>query len=91
MSRKQPNDWSNDQLLEYAKARLEGCRKGGERSGEKRRETSRRDLIEHAIRNRISVGEYNRNAASKIARYLDVSPRYVRRLATAMKKTGKVT
>lgn len=82
--------WSEEELLNLAKARLEGCRKGGRRSGQARREAGRRNLVVRAIQNRMQAGDYDRNSASKIARYLGVSPRYVRIVAADIrKKNGK--
>ena len=91
MSGSGADEWGDAQLLAYAKARIDGCRKGGQRSAERRRESARRKPVEHVIRHHLSSGTYDRNAAGKIASYLGVSARYVRLIAGEMKKSGKVT
>jgi len=66
------------------RVRIEGCRKGGAKSGATRLALAKRALIEAAISRECENGRYDHNAASKIAKYFGVSARYVRKLATAI-------
>ena len=71
------------------RSRIEGCRKGGRKSGATRRQSAKRSSVECAIAYRRERGDYTRDAASQIARYLGVSPRYVRMLAAVSEEKGK--
>lgn len=75
-----------DYAIEFMRIRLEGCRKGGIRSGKARCNSGKRTTVEHAISSQVKAGAYNRDTASKIAKYLNVSPRYVRKLAISIQK-----
>lgn len=69
--------------------RLEGCARGGRRSAVTRRDNARRAAVEHAIAYQRRTGTYDRDSASKIARYVGVSARYVRMLAKKAENKGK--
>jgi hypothetical protein len=71
---------------DLASQRLGWCRQGGRSSGEARRESGKRPLVEHALKHSRETRCYSRDTASKIARYLGVSARYVRMVAAEMDK-----
>jgi hypothetical protein len=81
IARESPMKGGQSTAEEYLRTRLDGCRKGGQRSGITRRKSAKRSSVECAIAYRRERGDYTRDAASQIARYLGVSPRYVRLLA----------
>ena len=64
--------------------RVAWCRKGGLTSGETRRQDGKRPLVVKAIEHCRKNGAYGRDSASKIARYLGVTARYVRQVAAAL-------
>lgn len=72
--------------VEFMRSHREACSRGGKRSGESRRESSRRGLVEKVVARDRAAGRYDRDAASKIASLLHVSPRYVRKIAAEQKK-----
>lgn len=71
-----PGDGADDRLV--------WSRKGGLTSGETRREDGKRPLIVKALEHCSKNGRYGRDSASRIARYLGVSTRYVRQVAASM-------
>lgn len=70
--------------VEFTRARIEGCRKGGRKSGLTRRATARRVEVELAIRDREARNCYGRSGAVRIGEYLGVSARYVRKIKAAL-------
>lgn len=73
----------------FRKAHIESCRRGGKHSGQTRREQGARINVEHAIRSRLAVSSYDRYTAGKIAGYLGISARFVRRVAAEIKAEQK--
>lgn len=73
---------------EFMRVRLEGCRKGGIKSGQARLENSRWRYVEIAINSERSAGKWSRNSAARIAAYVGVSARYVRKVDCQTKKKG---
>ena len=80
-----PANPTPDGAESFRTAHVESCRKGGQRSGESRRTEGRRPFVEHAIRSRVATGNYDRDTAGKIAAYLGVSSRFVRKIAMEIK------
>lgn len=74
---------------EFIRKRLAACRRGGQQSARTRRAQAKRRAVEHAVRYQISVRTYDRDTASKIARYLGVSARYVRLVASEVRKEAE--
>jgi hypothetical protein len=71
---------------EFMRARIEGCRRGGQKTAARRLLAAKRTAVECAIADHRRRGTYDHNAASRIASYLKVSPRYVRMLAAEKKE-----
>ena len=66
--------------IEFMRIRIEGCRKGGMKSGFARRAKSVKRKHAEIVINNFQRRGYDRDSAVKIAKHVGCSVRYIRKL-----------